>query len=375
MIKFEISLLGKSPSSFLSSKAVSNVEETLDYISGSTLRGALAKEWSKTNEFDNTFKAIFTKDFIHFCNLYINGAKPIPLSALSCKYQFGFRGDSDPSRGDYRHGVVDLLLPLIKEKHETLPLKYQKCVECSAPMKKHRGYYDNSHTTVAVSKRLIYHTAISAVSETAAESSLYSLEVIEEGQKFESEILIYDTSLADKIQMLLESQSTLFLGSDKSRGLGRFEIAYCNKVISDDQNEVSALKTRIDTFNEKLGFNDGKIYFSITLQSDAIITDHFMRYKTTIEPVDIGINYSHPVLGIADSRIISGWNSLLKLPKDDDIAILKGSVFVYSVDNLDESTIETLYRLEREGIGKRRSEGFGRLTVCDQFHFIGDEVK
>lgn len=61
MMKIGITLLGKSPSSFLSSKAVSNIEKSLDYIPGSALRGAMAKEWLKKNQIDNKFKAILQK--------------------------------------------------------------------------------------------------------------------------------------------------------------------------------------------------------------------------------------------------------------------------------------------------------------------------
>lgn len=373
-MKIGITLLGKSPSSFLSSKAVSNVEKSLDYIPGSTLRGAMAKEWLKKNPIDNKFKAIFTEDLIHFCNLYIDGAKPIPLSALTCKYHNGFTMD-DAGKGYFKHGVVDILLPLIKEKNEAIPPIYSNCGICSAPMKRHGGYYRNFYKTVAVSKRLIYHSAISAVSETAAESKLYSLEVIEEDQIFENEILIHDNSLADGLLRFFDDKDTLFLGSDKSRGLGRFKVMEYSSKNSVDKNELSMLEKGIHGFNTKLGLNDGKTYFSITLQSDAIISDQFMRYKSTIESVDIGIDDSKLILGIAENRIISGWNALLKIPKDDDVAIIKGSVFVYSVDNLDSNTIGTLYKLEKEGIGKRRSEGFGRLTICDSFHFTGGEVK
>ncbi len=90
MKTIKIRLFSKSPSSFLSSRAVSNVEETLDYISGTALRGALAREWLKKNNTDSTFKTIFTEDIVHFCNLYIDGALPLPLSAYSCKYYSGF---------------------------------------------------------------------------------------------------------------------------------------------------------------------------------------------------------------------------------------------------------------------------------------------
>ena len=370
-MKIGIVLLGKSPSSFLSSKAVSNVEKSLDYIPGSTFRGALAKEWLKKNPIDNKFKAIFTEDLIHFCNLYIDGAKPIPLSALTCKYHNGFTMDDDTGKGDFKHGVIDILLPLIKEKNDDTKQKYLNCGTCSAPMKRHGGYYNNSYETVAVSKRLIYHTAISAVSESAAESNLYSLEVIEEDQLFETEILIHDSSLTNDLVNFFEDGDALYLGSDKSRGLGRFKVMDYSSIDNDDKKEQSMLKKRIESFNTKLGLNDGKTYFSITLQSDAIISDNFMRYKSTIESVDIGIDDLELILGIAENRIISGWNALLRIPKDDDVAIIKGSVFVYNLDNLDSNTIGTLYELEKEGIGKRRSEGFGRLTICDSFHFIG----
>lgn len=377
MKRLEIRLYSESPSSFLSSRAVSNVEKTLDYIPGSTLRGALAKELLKTEKPNETFKELFTKDRIHFCNLYKEKAKPLPLSALSCKYQPGFQGDSDG-----QHGVLDILLPLIKEKEDgvELPLKYQECqhkfsddIMCSAPMKKYRGYYSDSLKTVTVSKRLVYLTAISSVLETAVESNLYSLEVIEEAQYFEGEVLIFDDSLSDKINGIINDLNHLLLGSDKSRGHGHFKIK--NHTIANNQDKISDIQSRIDKFNNKLGLNDGNTYFSITLQSDAIITDHFMRYKTVIESSDIGIEFSDIILCIADNQIISGWNSLLQLPKEDVIAIIKGSVFVFKIKNLHKGTVNILYKLETEGIGKRKAEGFGRLKVCDPFHWSGAEVK
>lgn len=383
MNRLKIRLISTSPSSFLSSRAVPNVEKSLDYIPGSTLRGALAKEWLKIDKPNETFENLFTKGLILFNNLYKEKAKPIPLSALSCKYQPGFHSDSIGNRDDKTHGVRDILLPLIREKENAvkLPLNCQECEhnfpdleeKCSAPMKKYRGYYSDSFKTVSVSKRLIYHTAISSIFESAAESNLYSLEIIEETQDFEGEILIFDDSLSDKIDGIINDLSHLLLGSDKSRGHGHFEIG--NHTITNNQNKISDIQSRIDKFNNKLGLNNGNTYFSITLQSDAIIIDHFMRYKTVIESYDIGIENIVLLFCIADNQIISGWNSLLQLPKEDVIAIIKGSVFVFKIKNFDENTVKILYKLENEGIGKRKAEGFGRLKVCDPFHWSGAEVK
>lgn len=378
LTQMEITIAGESPSSFLISKAGSNVEESLDYLPGSSLRGGLSQAWLKSNGLNETFKNIFTSGKVHFCNLYKDGSKSIPLSAVSCKYASGFKEESKID--DVKHGVADILLSLIKSDDDEFPLESQKC-ECKEPMKKYRGYYENRdyYTRTKVSKRLIYHSVISGVTETSVDGGLYSTEVIETGQAFQSVILIFDEAIKDEIYTFiknnfLENQKMLFMGSDISRGLGHFRIISLTPP-ENNPNGISELKERINGFNKKLDKKDGKIYFSITLQSDAIIKDCFMRFKTIIDRDDIGIKDSKAKVCICEKHIISGWNSLLKMPKEDSIAITKGSVFVFCVDDLDAVKLDILYQLENMGIGKRKAEGFGRLTVCDPFHYEGSEIK
>jgi CRISPR-associated protein Csx10 len=155
------------------------------------------------------------------------------------------------------------------------------------------------------------------------------------------------------------------MGSDRSSGLGRFEIISSQE--SDSLDKVK-MKERISQFNQSLGLKNGKTYFSITLQSDAMITDKFMRYKSFMDSEDLDIPNAQLVLGIAESRVVQGWNAMTRLPKEDALAIEKGSVFVFRVDNHDDNISDRLFELEIYGIGKRRVEGFGKLTVCDTFH-------
>ena len=360
----------KSPFSIASSRAVGNIQESLDFIPGTTIRGAFAGSWLKENVVDSNFKEIFTGDRVVFSNFYIQDAKPIPLTALSCKYHAGLKEEKD------KHGIEDILIPFIKAGR--IPDELECCQylregkPCNAPLKKIRGYYledisSGSLEPVRIEKRLIYRTAISPISETALEGALFSQEVIEAGQNFIGDIWVYDDALLSKIEGFIKKLPSFYIGADKSAGFGRCEILYSE--ISDviDKQE---LQRRISDFNEKLGINKEKTYFSITLQSEAIIMDEFMRYKTFIEPGDLGLPEAEFVYGIADSRLLQGWNAMTKLPKEDAIAVEKGSVFVFEVNNLD-SVLKRLHETETKGIGKRRGEGFGRLVVCDSFHLMG----
>lgn len=370
MKRLRISMVSKSPFSIASSRAVGNVLQSLDFVPGATIRGALAGMWLKGNKPDNDFKEIFTGGKVAFGNFYIQAAKPIPLSAFSCKYYGGFKEDED------KHGVEDILISLVKG--ETIPEGLERCKyedikaekPCHAPMKKFRGYYledisSGSLKSAQVNKRLIYHTAISPTSETALEGAIYSQEVIEAGQRFQGDIWVYDDALLTRIEDFIKNLETFYVGSDKSTGLGRFEMPSDPEV--SDVSDKEKLRGRVSDFNERLGPNDGKTYVSITLQSDAIITNEFMGYKTFIEPEDLGIPEAEFAHGVADTKLLQGWNAMTGLPKEDMIAIEKGSVFVFRMNNLND-VLDGLYQAETRGIGKRRGEGFGRLTVCDSFH-------
>ena len=57
------------------------------------------------------------------------------------------------------------------------------------------------------------------------------------------------------------------------------------------------------------------------------------------------------------------------MPRANEIAIDTGSVFLFaSSRELDDALIQKLLRLEEEGIGRRKKEGFGRIRISDPFH-------
>jgi len=369
MKRLSITLYNLTPFSVASSRAVSNIQESLDFISGTLIRGAIAKKWLEEGKPDDDFKEIFTTDKVSFHNLYIDDSKSIPLSAFSCKYYSGFRQDNG------NHGVIDKLLSLIRFENGTkIPDENFHChhyKKCCAPMKKINGYYiynfsEGLFKHVKVKKRLINHTGISPISETALENALFSQEVVESGQTFKGEIRIYDDKYLKKLTDLIPNFDIIYLGSDKSTGFGKFSISYSE--INYDPDNKNKMKNRISKFNDKLGLNNGKTYFSITLQSDMILTDKYMRYKTFIQEDDLDIPELEFIYGIAENRLIQGWNAMAKLPKEDIIAIEKGSVFTFSTKTLNNNILNKLYDFETKGIGKRTGEGFGRLSICDQFH-------
>ena len=67
------------------------------------------------------------------------------------------------------------------------------------------------------------------------------------------------------------------------------------------------------------------------------------------------------------SEMIGGYHSHLRLPKQQFPAIDSGSVFVFECPReLDENNRNALNKLEQEGLGFRKGEGFGRIAVNRQ---------
>ena len=69
------------------------------------------------------------------------------------------------------------------------------------------------------------------------------------------------------------------------------------------------------------------------------------------------------------TKEIDGFNMKHNLPKNKMIALQKGSSFYFEYTNSDyEKLNKRLIEIERNGIGIRRSEGYGRITINLPYH-------
>jgi CRISPR-associated protein Csx10 len=82
---------------------------------------------------------------------------------------------------------------------------------------------------------------------------------------------------------------------------------------------------------------------------------------------------------VAHHERLRGWNAAHGLPRQDEWAVTRGSVYayLYEGDASGQAALqERLRDLEARGLGARRNEGFGRVVVCDDFHrrFLAKEA-
>lgn len=366
----------------------SNNPKSLSHIPGSTLRGALAMHYLRSigSSNDEVFNALFASGSINYPNLYPSNeqemivSKILPLTAVSCKNVDGFQHDADEDK--IGHGVNDSLVDKLAKRLDQ-NVSAHTCKKCNQSLKAFTGFWSNSiDNPRKIETVLLFtrHTGIDRNTGTVAPNIFFTNQVISDLQKvpikenqdddkeYYTQQFNGCTYLSEEQHSLLQNLSakTIFLGRNKSRGLGEVELSIqATEETSFDLPRWSA------SFREKFkkitnsDIPEGT-YFSIGLESHAILQDKFLR------PIyDVNLDFSEilPVLKVIKAQKIKGWNNAWKLAKSDDVAISMGSVFLFKYVGNDISGLTVyLENLKRNGIGLRIDEGFGQISVCNSFH-------
>jgi CRISPR-associated protein Csx10 len=405
-----------TPLSIHSNRAMMGAGTTVGYIAGNTVLGSLAAVHrlsypSKKDEFEQ----LFLRGHLHYPNLYpaSNGIDtwqdihhpvyPLPKTAQSCKLYSGFRYPE--IEGNNSHGVRDTLInwALFKVSAQTDEricgfeplhafLKDKKCRICKEPMQPFSGYYrrDDRSKAIAVAngqgKQLQTRVGINREADTEQESISYSQQVFDEGVRFWGAIKIFDDRIVNAFKNFVSDVGTTGLvriGTGRTRGMGKvsIEVIESSEGVQERHADFTA---RLQSFNTQLLENVAQwklkdfqrnYFFAITLHSPLLLNDEFLRYRGVIDAGVLKELLAIPLEGLeqvyhhASIKRIMGWQELWGTPRMNEYAIDTGSVFLFRcVVPPAQSVIDALFRLEEQGIGERRAEGFGRICISDPFH-------
>lgn len=379
------------------------------------------------------FRRLFDDAGIHCGPLYPIGgdestatvATVLPVTARTCKHHQGFITDldSDPAKV---HGVRDSLIALIQEtalqrwqeqaKPSTVEMEAQRTqtpgltvfetctvTGCDSGMERFGGYYETAtggitrYQRVSVRKRLMTRSQILPTLESTRPGALFSREVIEEGQEFAGWL-----SLAEDSDHVLESMlavdEDLYVGAARTAGMGQMRIVDAREdpdLYGDTYGDFAERRQQCEAHLAVELPGVDLAFVPLTLLSDTILLDAHLRHTSSLTP-SILTTYAQlertlatqkqrrpppPWPGdvqlfcaAAHTRRIASRNTAQsgQRPRSDDWAIGAGSVFVLAAPS---AAREALWNacawLEDEGIGERRSDGFGQIVAAHPFHFAG----
>jgi len=357
----------------------SNAPSGLPYLPGSSLRGAVAGLYLRNggSPEDAAFRTIFIENPVRFPDLLPShnqdqASLPLPTTAASCKRTPGFVTDKG-------HGVCDTLAAIVSAELEGGPITGAFiCQACTQDIKPFQGFWNGNLTAPRKNDPvLVYHrhTGIDRHTGTVASSIFYITQGIAESWK-DSDDRYHPQYLSsglflNEYQFKILSDwltETVFAGADRTRGMGEMALSLVEapSPTLDLISWNSLFLKKISTLTPKTPLPG--VYFSLELVSHTILVDVFLR-----PTLDIILDFPDLVM---DTRVIRqhtvrGWQSSWQLPKPEDTAIGMGGVclFRYTGDDMQGLTVY-LNRLMIDGIGLRRSEGFGRIHICDPFHIL-----
>lgn len=384
--EFALTLQLYAPLALHQTRASGQYVETLDYIPGTALRGALAAAYlAQHGRPDDTFRSLFMSDMVLYGDLWPavedKSTTLIPATAQICK-RFGF-GHSD----SFRDALLDALVSQPSDA-KCLVADDEKR-PCHEPLDRVSGYLCSLSPVELLSPRirLRVNTAIERGSGTVAREMLFTQHTLTGQRKtkdkdkpepilFRGVVRLADPALKDHLEALLKAP--LFLGSGRSRGLGEVGVkAWAEAPASEP------LAERWRKFNEaahRAGGDSSTRYFSLTLLSHLALRDEWLRpVLDTITSEHFGLpdsvtwvyhsNSTRPVLFL-NAVTVAGWNAALGLPKPDTVALARGSVLLAQCPaDQEQVVLARLSEIEAEGVGERRNEGFGRVAVCYPIHY------
>lgn len=347
-----------------------NSDVSFAYIPGSMIRGALIRRYLKRHpelskdilsnmDMNKEVKRLFFDGNIRYLNAYLFCSKqkkrtlPLPLAW-------------------YRNKDEELLLSqelaldvydLSQYEPEQVSLKSLSERFCTVNERQVVLYRDkrriNIHTARDRTKGRSSPTKRDPVTNQVlqeGEGAIFRYEALDVKQTFQGVILCKDDD-ADTIEDLLKP-ADIWLGGSRSAGYGHTKI----QIISPDKPQKLEDWNEIDIKPEN---RVNRQRLKITLLSDTIIRGRCGQFSASPclvqQAIEDRLQVQLPAASnvFISSTAVGGFNQKWGLPLPQVPALSAGSVFVFDT----QLTVEQIKIIEREGIGDRCIEGFGRIAV------------
>lgn len=371
-------------------------------VAGTLVRGAFASIYlQRHGQPDETFERLFLNDAVCRFGPLDPGQRLFPLTAASCK------------RERLRHTLVDVLWFRVAQHYlagrmpEDAAQPWQQCVQCAADLKAQDGFYHDKGGRVREAKittQVAAHVGIDRLTGTAADSILYTLEALApsgNGADLHGWLRADDDTLATLRRLLHDEEGRISVGHARTRGYGDVRVEIGEAAASEDPAAQvdrwlqwsSGLHDFLRTFAISDVTADG-FFFAVSLPTGAVIVDRFLRYS--LDPADMigwlprmpAVSTAFPlqnreprplesggtvrwVAAVTRHERLRGWNAAHGLPRQDEWAVGRGAAYVYRFEGTPDqrgALVARLADLADDGIGLRRNEGFGVVSVSDEFH-------
>lgn len=374
-------------------------------ISGTLLRGALATAYLQHHgAADALFQQLFLNENACRFSPLDPASRVFPETAATCKR-------------DNAHGYVDLLWfragqQCISHPHkDEIAQPWQNCRTCQANLKSVTGFWQSVDGRVATAREerriVAAHVGIDRTTSTAAESVFYTLQAVAprgDQADLTGSFAAEESARHALAELLDAEQHIVDVGHHRTRGYGRVRLA-----IGEELNPVdpAASFQAWDHWSEHLikflsspPFCVGELaaerdfFFSLSLPNGAILVDELLRYSLDPasmegwlpllpdlrgpQPIETRSALDFPsggrlqcVTAVAKHERVRGWNAAHGLPKQDEWALSRGTVYLYWFRGTYEQRArlqEQLLKLIHSGIGVRRNEGYGVVEISDDFH-------
>jgi len=377
-------------------RATGNDLETLDFIPGTSVRGAMAGAYlSQGSPDDPAFTTLFLDNKVRFGDLRPGGYSRWPLSARWC-------------RKDERHPQFDLLClygALASSLHQHNPAITEdqaparsalreldsigvpsdhlfECQECGdktaypgdgfCVLNKEEDCYEDRKPNM----RRVAHVQIDPELLRSRNGAFHSASVITRNQTLIGRVWACSEAVP-ALKALVGKQMNLWVGRGRSRGQGRM-----TAWLDEEEADPGQIDHRILSLNETASQLSAAlanhVVFSCTLNSAAILLDEWLLSKDAPTAADIDPELKEYELLTCFTRgvDIAGWNAgpRAQLPKPEVRAVAAGSCFLFGKPHPGDRAQEyhrlaaILAKAENECLGERGEEGFGEAVYCSPFH-------
>ena len=350
----------------LQEKKLGNYIKSRDSIQGSTIRGALIEYFHRKNYPLNILKNIESSDAMKLekdDNKLIK--EKVKLASL-------FEPKYDLKKKKKNEVKVDKVIETSSEIEDEDDNKNEIKLERASLSNLQISGNDIS---IKIDKRL----------KSVENGMLFNFEYISNINKNISQKYEGDIKSPKKILKLWD-KFTIYLGKYRSKGFGKATITI--EKYNEDISTKEEIRDRIDLLTNKikenldikikLGKTKGieeeieknynKITICFDLQSDIILpyTDIYDAGKQFLIIAGlnkIGLDFN-TIRSFINVGKLEGYNIINNVRKMDELIFSKGSVFTYNIDNCTDELLAKLVKIEKDGLGLRKNEGFGKIKIC-----------